>query len=247
MANTTISGSVGKGGINKPQDVVTVQELINKNIKSIAPISPLKVDGKVGPKTISAIEAFQRKVVGIKMPDGRVDPGGITIMKLATTGNIATLPGLIRFPLRNRPSESYKIPPRNFGANRDNGARLHAGCDLYASVGSEILAMKDGVVIRDIYLFYLGTYALEVDHGDFIARYGEILRAAPDVRKGKALKRGQVIAYVGKLTGIENSMLHLEMYSGTANGFSLSNDTKPYKRRSDLLNPTPYLDKATIF
>jgi len=46
MANTTISGSVGKGGINKPQDVVTVQELINKNIKSIAPISPLKVDGK---------------------------------------------------------------------------------------------------------------------------------------------------------------------------------------------------------
>jgi len=82
MANTTISGSVGKGGINKPQDVVTVQELINQNIESIAPIPLLKVDGKAGPKTVSAIEAFQRKVAGIKMPDGRVDPGGKTITKL---------------------------------------------------------------------------------------------------------------------------------------------------------------------
>lgn len=39
----------------------------------------------MGPKTISAIEAFQRRELGLRMPDGRVDPGGRTIAKLVSS------------------------------------------------------------------------------------------------------------------------------------------------------------------
>lgn len=78
-----IQGSVGRNGVNSRSDVITVQELINKNIDLMTPLRPLVVDGRAGPKTISAIEEFQRRVVKMRNPDGRVNPGGPTFQKLA--------------------------------------------------------------------------------------------------------------------------------------------------------------------
>jgi hypothetical protein len=37
-------------------------------------------------------------------------------------------------------------------------------------------------------------------------------------------------------------MLHIELYRGTAQG-GLTANNPPYKRRSDLLDPTPFLDQ----
>ena len=85
------------------------------------------------------------------------------------------------FPLHVRPKESYKEPPRSFGSSRDHGARKHAGCDLYAPAGTEVLAVEDGTVIRGPYLFYDVVYALEVQHPSGIVRYGEISRAAEGI------------------------------------------------------------------
>jgi hypothetical protein len=78
----TISGSVGRGGKNISADVLTVQKLLNKNIAAIAPVSALDEDGACGSLTIGAIEAFQRLVVKMARPDGRVDPGGRTLRVL---------------------------------------------------------------------------------------------------------------------------------------------------------------------
>jgi Putative peptidoglycan binding domain len=74
--------SVGSGGINRPEDVRTVQELINNNLKKMPSVRPLEVDGRIGSLTIAAIEEFQRRVVGMPLPDGRVDPGGRTLAAL---------------------------------------------------------------------------------------------------------------------------------------------------------------------
>ena len=74
------------------------------------------------------------------------------------------------FPLRSRPKESYKEHPRSFGSPRSNGARKHAGCDLYAPAGAEILAVEDGTVLRGPYLFYDGVLALDVQHSSGIVR-----------------------------------------------------------------------------
>jgi peptidoglycan hydrolase-like protein with peptidoglycan-binding domain len=63
-----IRSSVGRGGANKPDDVTAVQHALNANG------AKLTVDGRVGPATIKAITDFQRKV-GMRTPDGRIDPG----------------------------------------------------------------------------------------------------------------------------------------------------------------------------
>jgi len=74
-ATRTIAASVGAGGANRPDDVRVVQALLTAR-----GIDPGPVDGTVGPATIAAIKAFQRRFA--TWPDGRVDPGGRTLREL---------------------------------------------------------------------------------------------------------------------------------------------------------------------
>jgi peptidoglycan hydrolase-like protein with peptidoglycan-binding domain len=76
----TIVASVGRGGLNRTEDVLLVQELLNRHIQ--APQRPLVVDGVMSSRTIAAIEEFQRRVVNIHRPDGRIDPGDRTMAAL---------------------------------------------------------------------------------------------------------------------------------------------------------------------
>ena len=250
-----ISFSVGKEGRNQYKDVTIVQHLINGCLQLLAPMHSLEPDGKIGPKTISAIIKFQHNVLKMDNPDGRVDPHGKTLRGLnhyytvsnkpvaASAPTAATQTAAYEFPFKTRPAESYKTGMRRFGSNRKKG-RLHAGCDLYAPVGTAIYAMDDGEVLKDVYFFYLGTYALEVKHTNFVARYGEIKGVAAGIKKGTKIKKGQLIAYVGELKGLNMSMLHLELYSGTGSGPLTVRGNKPYQRRSDLIDPTSILDSA---
>ncbi len=155
------------------------------------------------------------------------------------------------FPLRSRPTLSYKTGGGKFGAPRPEG-RKHAACDLIASPGTEVLAMEDGEVIQS-YPFWEGTDALEVKHkSGIIVRYCEI-SVASGMRRGTRVSQGQVIAHV-KRSNRNTSMLHLEMYKGTSSGelTQRRNGTYhyvtlcKYQRRSDLLAPTPYLDRARV-
>ncbi len=80
----TLKKSVGRGGINQAADVKLIQRLLNKY--SIPRVSvPLEVDGKAGTKTYKRIELFQRAILKMKKPDGRIDPNGKTFKKLTET------------------------------------------------------------------------------------------------------------------------------------------------------------------
>lgn len=150
------------------------------------------------------------------------------------------------FPLRKRPAPyGYKDGGRQFGAYR-NVNRLHAGCDLLAPEGTEVLAIDNGTVIQGPYLFYDVVYALEVKHDSgIVVRYGEIRQSVPrGISAGARVSKGQVIGYVGLMTS-GSSMLHFEMYKGTVNG-ELTTGSGPYRRRSDLMDPTPFLDAAPL-
>ncbi len=150
------------------------------------------------------------------------------------------------FPLKFRPVESYHEAPRSYGSRRDHGRRQHAGCDLYAPVSTPILAVEDGIVL-EAGPFYLGTWAVVVDHTSFVVRYGEVTKnIPPGVRPGRKVTRGQIIAHVGNLAKLHMSMLHFEMYQGTETGPLTNVRNKPFMRRSDLIDPTPYLDAATL-
>jgi hypothetical protein len=123
MAN--ISASVGKGGINRRQDVITVQTLINNHIRSIAPIPAFTVNGVADLKTIAAIEEFQRKVVKLARPDGRVDPNGRTLAALNGRASGTTLgaPQLFQYPVG--PQEPLADIARPYiGATEATGNRM---------------------------------------------------------------------------------------------------------------------------
>lgn len=76
-----IFAPVGRGGKNNAFDVKVVQQLLNQHRIPMHTI-PLRVDGLVGQKTIVRIEAFQKNIVKMIRPDGRVDPNGKTITSL---------------------------------------------------------------------------------------------------------------------------------------------------------------------
>jgi len=108
--------------------------------------------------------------------------------------------------------------------------------------------MADGKVVQ-VYAFYLGTFVIEVDHGSFIVRYGEVKPTGLKVKANQDVKRGQLLGEVGKLKGLNFSMLHLEMYSSNKSprleGLTLKGKP-PYQRRSDLMDPTASIDKAVM-
>jgi murein DD-endopeptidase MepM/ murein hydrolase activator NlpD len=137
------------------------------------------------------------------------------------------------FPLAAYPSSDYTAGSRRFGSSRSDG-RKHGGCDLLAPTGTAIYAVDDGTVLQGPYSFYSGTDALEVTHTSFVVRYGEIQNAL--VKAGDPVTKGQLIAEVGGLR-----MLHFELYRGNVTGPLTQRSEKPYQRRSDLLDPTTYL------
>jgi hypothetical protein len=114
----TITQSVGRGGINLPQDVRTIQELINNHIGKLTPLRPLTVDSRIGPNTIAAIEEFQRRVVNLARPDGRVDPGGRTLQALNAGGQapVTAVTALVQLPqVGGNGYYSYEPANRQFG------------------------------------------------------------------------------------------------------------------------------------
>ena len=76
----SISASVGVGGVNNEADVEIVQQLLKD-----AGFDPGPVDGDFGDLTRKAILNFQKSFMS--NPDGRIDPGGGTLKRLAPAGN----------------------------------------------------------------------------------------------------------------------------------------------------------------
>jgi murein DD-endopeptidase MepM/ murein hydrolase activator NlpD len=273
-----IKSSVGrwsKGAINQKDDVKTVQNMLRTAamILSEPRLDPNSIDGSINrdeqkSDTIKAIEAFQGRFMNT--PDGVIGVGKTTWRELMTTleGTDAdTEPAAdtdpitassvtpaddaeFFFPFVQLPKVNWTDGIRRFGARRSGGKRAHAGCDLYFPEGTIIHAISSGRVTLGPYAFYQGTFALEIDHGTFLARYGEIQKSA-FVKEGDHVEAGQKIARVGNLIGITNSMLHLELYDKSANGpLTVKNNQTartasgmPFMRRRDLIDPTPKLNR----
>jgi murein DD-endopeptidase MepM/ murein hydrolase activator NlpD len=263
-------GRRSKGAVNNKADVETVQNMLRlaAMIESQPVLDPGAIDGTIDANesnddTVKAIEAFQSRF--LSSPDGVIGVGKRTWRELmtvlegdetetepapvTTSTTPASSGGEFFFPFQQLPSVNWTEGMRAFGSRRSHGARAHAGCDLYFPVGTTIHAITAGTVTRGPYEFYEGTYALEVDHGTFLARYGEIQKSA-FVRQGDRVSAGQPIAKVGKLDSITNSMLHLELYDKSATGDLTvrNNQTKrtakgvPFMRRRDLIDPTAKLN-----
>lgn len=90
--------------------------------------------------------------------------------------------------------------------------RMHAGMDFAASWGSPIYAVTDGRVAYAGWHGGHGNY-VRLDHGGGIATgYGHMSRIA--VALGMAVRRGQIIGYVGSTGLSTGAHLHYEVYRG---------------------------------
>jgi murein DD-endopeptidase MepM/ murein hydrolase activator NlpD len=248
-----------------------VQRLLETAAQALqAPeLDPKGVDGKIArppatSNTVTTIEAFQGRFTS--SVDGLIKPHSQTwhalldavgekpsVQEPPNQADASNNAGKFFFPFPIIPTADWTRSPRAFASNRNNGLRAHAGCDLYFEKGTWIYAIGDGTVTRGPYPFYCQTFALEIDHGDFLARYGEI-QAKTTVKEGDRIHAGQQIAKVGHLVGIQvpSDMLHLELYDKSASGpltitdaarSKKRSDGIPFMRRKDLIDPAPRLNQ----
>lgn len=79
-----IAKSVGHSGRNDLTDVLVFQILFNLNLPRFPDPGPrkLKPDGRVGPKTIGALERFETQVMKLRSSDGMMVPGDRTVQAL---------------------------------------------------------------------------------------------------------------------------------------------------------------------
>lgn len=273
--NYAIGGSVGRksrGAKNNSNDVETVQAMLRlaAMIENQPRLDPGAIDGTIDADeahddTVKAIEAFQARLMN--SPDGVISVGKRTwheLMNALEGDHTAEPPAPVStpvapvtagdqffFPFPKLPSQNWTDGMRAFGSRRSHGARAHAGCDLWFPVGTTIHAITSGTVRAEPRAFYDGTDALEIDHGVFIACYGEIQKGSAMVHQGDHVTAGQPIARVGKLNSMSISMLHLELYDKSASGplTVTNNQTKrtangtPFMRRRDLMDPTAKLNE----
>lgn len=114
MPVTDITASVGRGGVNRFDDVTTVQNLLlARGYTTIG-----TADGDCGRKTIAAILAYQAGF--LRQPDGLVDPGGNTWRHLSSsfTGSTATPPdvtGSITRPVPRPDASTINVGLRSVG------------------------------------------------------------------------------------------------------------------------------------
>lgn len=76
-----LTASVGHDAKNQPADVTLIQKRLNDN-KVTGEIRPLEIDGLIGANTIRRIKVFQKRIIFMARPDGRVDPNGKTFKRL---------------------------------------------------------------------------------------------------------------------------------------------------------------------
>lgn len=237
----SINGSVGLGGENQTADVQAVTSLLNNNLRFLKPIILVPPDNIS--ELVRAIRAFQRRVALFSNPDGRVDPNGKTLRLLNLNAKSSEIIPDYRFPLAHPAVLSYREGGRQFAAGR-NG-RFHAACDLVGDHEQDVFAMEDGKITEAPYSFFDGTLAFEVTHkGGMVCRYCETHSLASGLSLGAHVQKGDLLSKT-KFNSSGSVMLHLEMYSGAATG-ALSTGLPPFKRRSDLLDPTEFLDFANI-
>jgi hypothetical protein len=104
----TISASVGQGGKNRHDDVRVVQGGLDRF--AVARSSRLRpaTDGTISDALILAIKQLQQVGLGLATPDGRVDPGGRSLMLMAHSLKMRSTLKRITVSLEDQYLEAYE-------------------------------------------------------------------------------------------------------------------------------------------
>ncbi|MEO8537717.1 MAG: M23 family metallopeptidase [Betaproteobacteria bacterium] len=119
--------------------------------------------------------------------------------------------------------------------NDVRGERLHEALDIAAARGTPVLAADDGRVAK-LYTSRAGGLTLyQFDPTSKVAYYyAHLDHYAPGVREGVALRRGDVVGYVGTTGNVPPNAPHLHFAI-----FALADSRQWW--RGTAINPFPYL------
>jgi murein DD-endopeptidase MepM/ murein hydrolase activator NlpD len=89
--------------------------------------------------------------------------------------------------------------------------KMHRGVDFGARTGTPIMAAGDGVVVKAGRFSSYGKY-IKIRHNDtYYTAYAHMSRYAKGMRRGKRVRQGQVIGYVGTTGRSTGPHLHYEV------------------------------------
>lgn len=165
----------------------------------------------------------------------RIDRSGPPTMQLAslTYGERLRMPEMrvIHVP-RSQPNASprrfrgaARLQPPVSGATVSSGfgvrehpilgkRRMHEGIDLAAPAGTPIRAAADGIVDFAAWNGGYGRYVRLQHDARFATAYAHMSRFADGIEQGSAVRRGDVIGYVGTTGRSTGPHLHFELLDG---------------------------------
>lgn len=143
----------------------------------------------------SAIEPSTIEPAAIQAAAPAPAPANDTSLVIASSDELRELAGALRIPVPGvRADELHDT----FNERRGGGSRAHEALDILAPRGTPVLAATDGRLLKLFTSVPGGLMVYEGDSTDrFILMYGHLDRYAAGMRNGQALRRGQVIGYVG--------------------------------------------------
>ena len=88
----------------------------------------------------------------------------------------------------------------------------HFGIDYSARIGTEVMGVADGVVVRAAYNRINGWYVKLLHYPFYHTAYCHLQKIAAGLKKGIAVKQGDVIGYVGASGRATGPHLHFSFY-----------------------------------
>ncbi len=115
------------------------------------------------------------------------------------------------------PLDVFRISS-NFNPNRRhpilNTIRAHKGTDYAAPTGTPIRATSDGQVTRASRNGSFGNLVIIKHAGGFETKYAHLSKYGNGIKKGKRVRQGDIIGYVGSTGGATGPHLHYEFLMG---------------------------------
>ena len=143
-----------------------------------------------------------------KGEEGHYDLNGKSVKKalMKTPINGARLSS--KFGLRKHPIDGYN--------------KMHRGTDFAAPEGTPIMASGDGVILKSSWCGGGGN-CIKIKHNStYSTVYAHLSKFANGIRKGKRIKQGQIIGYVGSTGKSTGPHLHYEVIH---NGLKINSQT----------------------
>jgi len=190
----TITASVGRDGVNRPDDVRKIQGLLSRHAYWFAPLPAPTVTGNLDEVTAAAIVAFQRDPGALLTQDGRVDPNGFTLRWLSRDS----------IPKRQHPVFADGVLTHAVGAPSDadyEAAATRLGCEVAAikavsqvetGIGGSWTANGRPVILFERHYFSrLSNREFDASHSDISTpTYGGY---GPTSRQHDRLRRAAVL------------------------------------------------------